>query len=190
MADIRRKNRFVWHCTAGFAGVTAIERFWREDLKWKHKGYATITELDGTIWWLKDNSAVNGYTKEYTDACWNFTTNGVSGYNSQCIHHSLIGGVEKVGNIWVAKDTRTPEQIEAMHYICQKGIEYLTSQGVDVTKDFGTYGHREFSPDQNGDGVVSSWERIKECPSFPVMGTCFHHLYSSKDRQGKLPYLK
>ena len=27
-------------------------------------------------------------------------------------------------------------------------------------------GHRDISPDANGNGIVDSWERIKECPCF------------------------
>ena len=27
-------------------------------------------------------------------------------------------------------------------------------------------GHRDFSPDTNGNGIIDPWERIKECPCF------------------------
>lgn len=184
-----KKNRIYYHCTAGFGNVQSIERFWREDLKWKHKGYAVIIELDGTRWYLHDNSAINGYKKEYTEKAFRFTTNGISGFNATGIHFATIGGVELVNGVYVAKDTRTPEQIASLHEITQEAIHYLISQGVDVGKNFGVYGHRECSPDQNGDGVISKWERIKECPSWDVIGSYFHALYSSKDRLGKLPYL-
>ena len=29
-------------------------------------------------------------------------------------------------------------------------------------------GHRDYSPDQNGDGVIEPWEFMKECPGFDV----------------------
>lgn len=29
-------------------------------------------------------------------------------------------------------------------------------------------GHRDYSPDQNGDGIIEPWEFMKECPGFDV----------------------
>lgn len=184
------KNRINIHCTAGFGNVESIERFWKEDLKWKHKGYAVIIDLDGKIYYLHDNSAINGYKTTYTDDCWKFTTNGISGYNKNSIHIAYIGGVENVGGKWVAKDTRTEEQKQALHEVIQEAISFLQKQNIDVSQNFGVYGHREYSSDKDGDGVISKWERIKECPSFSVMESIYHTLYSSKDRYYKLPYAK
>ena len=30
-------------------------------------------------------------------------------------------------------------------------------------------GHRDVSPDKNKNGIIESWERIKECPSFDAI---------------------
>ncbi len=30
------------------------------------------------------------------------------------------------------------------------------------------YGHRDFSPDKNGDGIIEPWEWLKTCPGFDV----------------------
>lgn len=186
----KNKRGFGLHCTAGFGNVQSIERFWRQTLKWKSKGYAVIIALDGTIYWLHNNTALNGYSKNYSDACWGFTTNGIRGFNAKFVHIAAIGGVEEINGKFVSKDTRTPEQIASLHYVLQKGLKYFKSIGVDITNNWSTNGHREFSPDKNGDGIISKWERIKECPSWPVIGSQFHYLYSSKDRYDKLPYIK
>jgi len=38
-------------------------------------------------------------------------------------------------------------------------------------------GHRDFSPDQNGDGVVEPWEWTKTCPGFDVRGWISRNYY-------------
>lgn len=164
----------VIHCSAGFGGRESIERFWRESLGWRSPGYARLIELDGKTHKLSD------FDKQ---------TNGVRSYNDKAIHICYIGGVEKVDGKYVAKDTRTPEQKEAIHEAIQEAIEWLADNGKDITKDLSVVGHRDFSPDQDGDGVIESWERIKECPSFDVMKE-LNRFYSSPDRYRKLPTTK
>ncbi len=66
----------------------------------------------------------------------------------------------------------------------------LKANGKDVTKDLGYVGHRDFSIDKNKNGVIESFERNKECPSFDIIGSVEHFLYSSADRFNKLPTQK
>ncbi|WP_424493878.1 hypothetical protein [Salinimicrobium sp. GXAS 041] len=194
MSRAENINAIVWHCSAGFSGIKSIEAFWRRakhlgGAGWKHKGYHTITELDGTTWYLKDNSAVNGYSLDPEDLNLEYITNGVGGYNSKLINNCLIGGVDSE-DYSKAVDTRTPEQKGAIHKVTQLQIKWLADNGKDVTKNLGFYGHREYSKDSNGNGAIEPWERIKECPSWNVITSEYHYLYSSKDRYGKLPYIK
>lgn len=186
------KNRIYNHCTAGFGNVQAIDRFWIEELGWINPGYCIIIELDGTRWYLHKMKGYNRYKKEYSEFGFLQTTNGIKGFNKNGIHIATIGGVRNTGTkqkpIWIAEDTRTQEQIKSLHEAHKEIIDFLVRKGQDVTKNFGVYGHRDCSPDQNGDGVISKWERIKECPSWDVMESEFHSMYSSKDRLCKLPY--
>lgn len=180
---------FVIHCSAGFGDIVAVQRFWRLDLKWKNKGYAVFIETNGRAWYLSNNTAVQGYSTTYNSSCFEFITNGVAGYNQEYVHICYQGGVERVGNKLVAKNTMTVEQQITMSEVIRLGMAYFNQQRkFDLTMDFGVWGHFDFSPDKDGTGVIESWERIKECPSFPVMATDFHRKFSSLDRIGTLPY--
>jgi N-acetylmuramoyl-L-alanine amidase len=74
----------VVHCTATpqNAKVENIQRYWRENLKWKSSGYHQIIDKDGKITVLASDEKV---------------CNGVAGYNSVCLHVSYIGGVNDKG---------------------------------------------------------------------------------------------
>lgn len=183
-------KNIVIHCSAGFAKVPGIENFWRNTLKWQGKGYHIIIDVDGTTYYLQNNSAVSGYTTDITKLNLNFITNGVLGFNNSTIHICYIGGVKNTGTsqkpMWVAEDTRTEAQKESLNKAIQHVILKLKEDGKDITKDLGVVGHRDFSRDQNNNGTIERWERIKECPSFDVLQE-YNNLYSSKDRYNKLP---
>jgi N-acetylmuramoyl-L-alanine amidase len=171
MPQAKNVNNIVIHCSAGFGNKQSILNFWKS-LGWKSVGYHRLIDLDGIVHELADFSSV---------------TNGVLNYNSSTIHICYIGGIEKVNNKFISKDTRTDKQKVGIEYCVQEAIQWLKDNGKDVTKDLGIVGHFDFSPDKNGTGVIESWERIKECPSFNVIKSDFHYLYSSPDRYGKLP---
>lgn len=176
MPKAKDVKNIVIHCTAGFGSVASIKKFWKEVLGWKSPGYKVIIDLDGT----------SHHLAEYSDF-----TNGVQGHNHNSIHIAYIGGVEKAGTdkkgqiIWRGKDTRTPEQKLAIHREIAKALDWLKANGKDITKDLLVCGHYDFSLDKNGDGIIASWERIKECPSFDAMRE--YSFYTSKDRVNKLP---
>lgn len=148
---MRKIKHIVIHCTAGFGDRKAIEKFWKEKLGWNLPGYHFLIEVDGTIHQLSPLEN---------------PTNGVKGYNSSAIHIAYIGGVNPK-NVRQAMDTRTEEQQAAILDCIRKAQEW-TKQYQDITK-VKILGHRDFSPDQNGNGVIEPWERIKECPSFDAI---------------------
>ena len=158
----------VIHCSAGYGDVESIKRFWKS-LGWKSPGYHRVVDEDGKINHLRN---YEGYT------------NGVLGYNSSYIHISYIGGVEK-DNYKIAKDSRTQEQKLSLQHLISDVMLWLRANGQDTDVDFCVVGHRDFSPDQNSDGHIASWERTKECPSFSAMHEYLH--YTSIDRRLILP---
>lgn len=161
----------VVHCSAGFGNVESIQRFWKRTLGWRSPGYHVIIEQDGT---------------EHQLSPFDKPTNGVKSFNDRCLHVCYIGGVELVDDEYKAKDTRTVAQKQGLHKVIQRMIAWLQQNGKDVTKNLSVVGHRDFSPDQNGDGAIAPWERIKECPSFDAIAQ-YSGLYSSADRYRKLP---
>jgi len=144
----------VIHCQAGTGTLESMQKFWKESLGWNSPGYATWIDFDGT------RHKLSSYDKP---------TNGVAGFNSQCLHMSYRGGVESIiekgKSVLKAKDTRTQAQKDAILKEILEMKKWLSENGNDL-KDVMIVGHYHFSTDQNHNGAIEPWERIKECPSF------------------------
>lgn len=78
-------------------------------------------------------------------------------YNRCSIGICYEGGLDKNGK---AKDTRTEAQKASMASLVQDICK--RHQILDVV------GHRDTSPDKDGNGVVDRYEWLKECPCFNV----------------------
>ena len=116
---MRRIDWLVVHCTATpqTTTVASIQRYWRENLKWKSSGYHFLIEANGTVHNLQPI---------------NLPSNGVAGHNANSIHISYIGGV----NGQRAVDNRTEAQKREI-------LRLLT----DLKKQFPNakiQGHRDF----------------------------------------------
>jgi N-acetylmuramoyl-L-alanine amidase len=163
-------RNIVIHCSAGFGDKKSIEAFWKSK-GWRSPGYHRLVDLNGIVYELADFSKI---------------VNGVLNHNEKTINICYIGGIEKVAGKFKGKDTRTAKQKTAIEYCIQEAKKWLKANGKDITKDLGVVGHRDFSKDSNGNGVIESWERIKECPSFDAIAE-YSLKYASKDRIGKIP---
>lgn len=136
-------DKIFVHCSAGFGGVASMRSHWKS-MGWKNDGYHIVINLDGSIEYLNDFSVI---------------TNGVKGFNSKSIHICYVGGVREVSKgVWKGFDTRTPEQKESL----LKVLKELRPCYPDAE----ILGHRDASPDMNGNGIIESFEWIRECPSF------------------------
>ena len=121
------------HCSATIEGKDfGAEDFrkWHKRKGWSDIGYHFVVRLDGTI--------QDGRPIEKIGA-------GVRGYNSNSIHVVYTGGVDE--NI-KPKDTRTPEQKEALRFKLMSLKQQFPEAEI--------LGHRDF------EGVR------KACPSFPA----------------------
>jgi N-acetylmuramoyl-L-alanine amidase len=148
---MRNIKRIFIHCTAGYGGVEAIQRYWKS-IGWKNPGYHRVVAESGEIHALLPFEKVS---------------NGVKYYNSTSIHISYIGGVER-DNHKKAKDSRTPEQKKGIYICLEEALDWLFDNGADPC-NIQILGHRDISPDKNLNGKVDSWERIKQCPSFDAI---------------------
>lgn len=153
---MRHITSIVIHCSAGHSDLKGVQRFWHRPkseggLGWKIGGYHFWVDYDGTITKIYPLSQV---------------TNGVRGYNLNIVNIAYRGGVRK-DNVNVAEDTRTdPQKAGILDCIFQSLEELKFTQDVSKIR---IKGHRDFSPDKNGNGVIDPWERIKECPSFDAI---------------------
>lgn len=140
----------IVHCTATKPGpkvnVDVIDG-WHKERGFKKQpqsgricGYHFVVLPDGTIETGRYLSEIGAH---------------VSGQNSRSIGICYVGGLDANGK---PADTRTPEQKEA--------LIWLLSRLVVMFPDAKIKGHRDYSPDLNGDGIIEPWEYIKECPCF------------------------
>jgi len=139
-----RIQYLIIHCTATPEGrkITSDNiRDWHTSPKpkgrgWRQVGYSDMIHLDGKI------ENLVPYNENDIIEPWEIT-NGAKGINSVSRHIVYVGGCDKEMK---TKDTRTPEQLEALK-------EYV----VDIIKKYPFIkiaGHNQFSE--------------KDCPSFNV----------------------
>jgi len=81
----------------------------------------------------------------------------VRGYNRHSVGICYEGGLDAEGR---AKDTRTPEQRSALRLLVCHLLKQFRNARV--------CGHRDLSPDLDGNGTVEPAEWAKQCPCFDV----------------------
>lgn len=146
-------DAIVIHCSATKEGVDFraddIDR-WHKERGFSGIGYHYVIDLDGKIEKGRPENQVGAHA----------VTSGVSGksYNYHSIGICYVGGCDKNGN---PKDTRTPAQKKAMVKLVHELIDRFPNVKEIV-------GHRDISPDKNGDGKITMNEWVKECPCFDV----------------------
>jgi len=146
MATRKRTDFIVIH-------VSATKPSWKGGAKeidamhkargWAGIGYHYVIKPDGTLEKGRAPNAVGAH---------------VAGFNSISLGICLVGGLDAAGN---PADTRTPAQETAL-------ISLLTS----LTKTYPNAricGHRDLSPDRDGDGIIEPFEHLKACPCFDVI---------------------
>ena len=145
-------DAIVIHCTASKAG----QDIRAADIDKQHQergfamiGYNYVVDLDGTV---EDGRPL---TRDGAHC----NTAGLSGksYNKHSIGIVYVGGLDENGE---PADTRTPEQKQALADLVYRLInEYPIVEVI---------GHRDASPDKNGNGKIERNEWIKQCPCFSV----------------------
>ena len=145
-------DSIVIHCSATRAGqdvrAADIDK-WHKERGFAMIGYNYVVDLDGTVETGRPLSMDGAHCN----------TAGLSGqsYNKHSIGICYVGGLDENGN---PADTRTPEQKLSMANLVNKLCDEYPI--VEVI------GHRDASPDANGDGIISHSEWVKQCPCFDV----------------------
>lgn len=84
---------------------------------------------------------------------------GVFGHNENNIHICMAGGVDKNGK---PENNFTDAMFSTLRYHIS---ELCSIYGIKPEK---IKGHRDYSPDKNGDGVIDKQDWLKDCPCFSV----------------------
>lgn len=184
MSRATRIKYIVAHVTAGFSSAERTQAYFLRSKAqggrgWNTGGYHVIIEEDGTVKRMYDYETI---------------TNGVRGFNSQCIHISMVGGLKREnGKVikdsrgkYISDDTRTPWQKHSFEAELIRAIMWLKDNGKDIKKDLAILGHRDFSVDNNRNGVIDPQERIKDCPCFDTIPE-YNHIYGATNSIFILP---
>lgn len=133
-----------WHATRGFKrDAQAAQRF---NGRLPSIGYHFVIDLDGHVWTGRHLDEIGAH---------------VAGHNAGSIGICLVGGLEREGRY-------TPEQWQALAELVRQLTCFPQRGRNDVPWPLPMCGHRDLSPDANGDGAVSPGEWLKTCPGFDV----------------------
>ena len=141
----REVDLIVIHCSASKETVNYTFEQCIKDHKargFNTCGYHRFISRDGTIHEGRHFETVGAH---------------VAGHNGHSIGICYEGGLDKKGK---PKDTRTEAQMEALNVCITEAISYSDKKVKKIC------GHRDLSPDLNGNGVVEPDEWVKVCPSF------------------------
>lgn len=142
---VKSVRYLVVHCAATppsrDIGVTEI-RAMHKQRGFKDVGYHYVIRRDGTIEKGRADHIAGAH---------------VSGYNSISLGICLVGGVDKTGK---PEANYTPAQYASL----RRQLDVLKARYPSAH----ILGHRDLSPDRNGDGKITSNEWLKACPCFDV----------------------
>lgn len=143
-------DTIIIHCSATRAGRDIRAKdidYMHRQKGWRMIGYNYVIDLDGTVEEGRPLTIDGAH-------CSAKDSNGVS-YNRHSIGICYIGGLDANGK---AKDTRTDAQKRALRLLISKLVHSYPIKEI--------LGHRDTSPDLDGDGEVEPSEWIKMCPCF------------------------
>lgn len=140
----RKIDCIVVHCAAinATSDITTedIARYHIEDRHFRDIGYHYVVDQKGIIHIGRPLEDMGAHAK---------------GFNAHSIGICYLGGLDSNGN---PADTRTPLQ--------QLAIKHLIGMLVNEFKIYDVHGHRDLSPDVNGDGKITRVDWLKMCPCY------------------------
>lgn len=147
---MRTITKIVVHCSAtppsrdvGVREISAMhkDRGFKE-VDGTYCGYHWVIRRDGRIEHGRKESSVGAH---------------VQGHNANSIGICLAGGIDAAGR---SENNFTEAQFAA--------LRQLLGEVIDRYPKAELFGHRDLSPDKDGDGVVERHEWLKDCPCFDV----------------------
>lgn len=144
-SNSRAMDTIVIHCSATKENkdysVEDIKK-WHLQRGFNDVGYHFVIKLDGTIELGRPLNKIGAH---------------VSGNNTGSIGICYIGGLSSKNK---SKDTRTPQQKESLINLINVLKTFINIKEIK--------GHRDYSKDLNNNGIIESFEYMKDCPCFDV----------------------
>jgi len=141
----RRTDYIVIHCSATKSnsdiGADEIDT-WHKARGWSGIGYHAVIRRSGQIEFGRPFDETGAHVK---------------GYNTRSVGVCMVGGVDASGS---PEDNFTRKQYASLNVIVD--VLRAAYPGASVV------GHRDLSPDADGDGVIEEHEWLKACPCFSV----------------------
>ena len=141
-----RTDYIVVHCSATRAtsdiGVDEIRDWHVHKNGWRDIGYHAVIRRDGEIEWGRHFDEEGAH---------------VAGQNYRSVGVCLVGGIDFDGS---PENNFTDEQFKSLTVLLEVLQRAYPSASI--------LGHRDLSPDLDGDGVVEKHEWVKDCPCFDV----------------------
>lgn len=146
MANRRRTDLMVVHVTATPPswdhGAREIDRIHRA-LGWSGNGYNEVIRRNGVLETGRGLMAIGAH---------------VAGFNSIAYGITMVGGVDEHGR---PQNNMTPAQFDTL----ERRLRELSARWPRA----GVCGHRDLSPDRDGDGIIEPHEFMKACPCFDAI---------------------
>lgn len=144
---MREIDLIVMHCTA----TKENNHFGYDDLYWLHVHKNGWSDIGYHYFYTRDG-------KEHICRPLGRPGAHVRGHNRTSVGLAYEGGLNAEGT---PSDTRSAAQIRSI----KNRIKLLRIQFGPIP----VLGHRDLSPDANGDGTIQANERLKECPCYDAI---------------------
>lgn len=146
----------AWHAARGFKRAPDAVRAFSSKLP--SIGYHYVIDLTGEVWSGRGLNEVGAHA---------------ANFNAHSVGICLVGGAEREGR-YTPQQWKSLQQVVAM-LLTEYGIPcaapkrtFSKSYPLGYTMAGGVCGHRDLSPDTNGNGLVEPFEWLKTCPGFDV----------------------
>lgn len=137
----------AWHAERGFRRWPAAVRAFSTRLP--SIGYHYVIDLTGEVWSGRGLNEMGAHA---------------AGFNAYSVGICLVGGAER-------EAAYTPAQWDSLAQMVRMLSEQFLvplAPALNGQNRLGVMGHRDLSPDTNGNGTVEPREWLKTCPGFDV----------------------
>lgn len=153
-ADFRTPAQTIdgWHAERGFKRRHPDANVWNPELQ--HIGYHFVVACNGAVFTGRSFDEVGAHAKGFNDASIGICLTGTSAYtvDQWLLLAKILRNLNTQFGVPLAPAQREKDAKAPLGYRMVGGV----------------CGHRDLSPDGNGNGLIEPFEYLKTCPGFDV----------------------